>query len=410
MYKKIFKNIKQDIQKKEEFFLNIFKAEGNHGIHDRKPHFIFSAENPYHPAKLRMSHQETIDFLKNKGYNAESMDGKYGSEEKSIIIHNPPKNSFKHLNRLAAAMGQDSAIISDGCNHEMHYVNGPKAGKHHKGQGTVFHEKPPEDFYSTLEDGTHFTHGFDTDTLHSKSDFIKEVAGKLKKSEDFIKNGHFALRKAEDGPKHKLASAGAGTKLIHYSPHEGLHELNPEYHGARGIGAEAKQGKPKHSTTFYYTEGSEPESIVTTNSKKKYIVNLGNKKLYDIGKDSHGLYEKAKDKATKEAQEYAQSKGWVGVSHPNTEDVRNNYHSEIKNAGFHGFYNSNAGSMDNVVAMYETMYPEAEYDLHPEDFKRTSSKSYHAEDSKKKEAKQWADENGHHNHEFLHNLKNKLEE
>lgn len=411
MYKSIYKNIKKDIQKKEQFLESFFKSEGDHGIHDKKPHFIFSAENPYHPSKLNMSHDETIDFLRQKGYNAEGMNGKYGSEEKSIIIHNPPKNSFKHLNNLAASMGQDSSIISDGYNHEMHYLNGPKAGKHHKGEGTVFHEKEPSDYYSTLDDGTHFTHGFDFDKLHTDSKFIKDIAGTMKKSEDFIKNNVFRLKKAESGPKHKFAMAGPGTKLVHYSRQQGLTELNPDFAGTGTKGEDTKQGKGKHSVTWYYGEGVEPESIVTSGSKSKYITDLGNKKLYDIGKDPHGLWGKAQESAQQKADEYAKSKGWVGRSMTNTEDVRNEYHQAIKDAGFHGIFNSGLdNTMSHAVGMFEAMKPEAEHPLHPEDFKKTSAKSYHAVDNQKDEAKSFAQENGHHNHEFLHNLKSKLGE
>lgn len=404
MYKKVLKNIKGDLNKREDFYTNLWKnSDKKHAIHDKLPHFIFSVENPIHPSKFKISHDQALALLKEKGYNAESMSGKYGEPEKSILVHNPPKLSYKHLNRFASALGQDSTIISDGYDHEMHYVNGPKAGKHHKGEGTVFHKEEPNDYYSTLEDGTHFTHGFNFDKLHSDSKFLKNMPGKMKKSENFIKNGKFLLKKAED-KEHKLASAGPGTKLIHYSPHEGLRQLHPDYHGVRRIGSEAKQGAPTHRMTFYYAEGVEPESVVTSGSKKKYVVDLGSKKLYDIAKDPHGLREKAYETAKKVADQRQINPGLV-----RDDEMKDAYHQEIKNAGFHGIYNSNLDdTMSHVVGMFSPMTPEAEHRLHPADFEKTSAKNYHAIDASKDHAQNFAEEHGHHNFEFLHNAKEKF--
>lgn len=413
MYKKILKNIHSNIKNRDKYLNNLFKNSDRkpHGIHDKIPHFIFSAESPMHPVKYNMSHEEALDFLKDKGYHAEEMKGKYNEPERSIIIHNPKKTHLKHLNNLAQDLGQDSSIISDGYNHEMHYLNGPKAGQHHKGKGTVQHEKEPEDFYSTLQDGTHFTHAFNFDDYHKDSDFIKDISGKMKKSEDRIVNGRYRLKKAESGPKHKLALAGPGTKLIHYSPHQGLEELHPDYHGVRKIGSEAKQGKPAHPMTFYYAEGVEPESIVTSGSKSKYVTELGDKKLYDIAKDPHGLRDVAKEKAQKEYDEWAESKGWVGKSPVRGEDVRNAYHKEIKDAGFHGVYNSSLdNTMGHTVGMFEPMKPISEHNLHPNDFKETSAKDQHERERNQEKAVEFGRSNAHHNPEFLHNLLSKFKE
>ena len=408
MYKKVFKNIQNDLKKREQFVNNLFKGSDKkpHGIHDKTPHFIFSAENAMHPANLEMSHDDALEFLKNKGYRAEGMDGKYGKEEKSIIVHNPPKTSLRHLNEFARNLGQDSSIVSDGYDHEMHYLNGSKAGKHHKGQGTVLHQDAPHDYYSTLEDGTHFSHGFDFDKLHSDSKMIKEPAGSMKKSEDLIKNGEYRLRKAESGPKHKLAMAGPGTKLVHYSPKQGLEQLHPDHHGVRGIGSEAKQGAPDHRMTFYYAEGVKPESLVTSGAKSKYVVDVGNKKLYDINKDPDGLREKAHGKAKDESKDRQINPGIV-----NKDDMKRHYHQHIKDAGYSGIYNSNLDdTMSHAVGMFDAMEPEAEHNIHQKDFKETSAKNHHQMDDHLNQAKSFAKETGHHNPKFLHNLRNKLEE
>lgn len=401
-YKKVLKNIYSDIKKKEQFLDRLCKNSDKklHAIHDKLPHFIFSAENPMHPAKFTMSHEEALQFLTEKGYNVEPMEGKYGKEEKSILVHNPPKSTYRHLMEFARNLGQDSAILSDSYSHEMHYLNGPKVGQHHKGQGTLLHDEAPEDYYSTLSDGTHFTHGFDFDKRHKDSDFIKDIPGKMKKSEQLIINGTYRLKKAESGPKHKLARAGAGTKLIHYSPKQGLEELHPDHHGVRKIGSEAKQGAPTHRMTFYYAEGVQPESIVTSGSKSKYIVELGDKKLYDIAKDPHSLRSKAREKAQNAAQNRQINPGLV-----RPDEMRDAFHQEIKDAGFHGIYNSSLDdTMSHAVGMFEPMKPIAEHKLHPNDFKETSAKDHHNLDAHRESAKKYAEENGHNNPDFLHNL------
>jgi len=402
MYKNILKSIKTDIKKKEGLVIDLWKnVDKKHAIHDKLPHFIFSAQNPMHESKLQMTHEEAIEFLTSKGYNVESMDGMYGSAEKSILVHNPPKGSWRHLNNFASSLGQDSSIISDGYKHEMHYLNGPRKGRHHKGESTVFHKDTPADFFSTLEDGSHFTHGFDFEKTHKDSEFIKDSEENLNKSERFVRNGKFNLRKAEDGPRHKLATAGPDTKLIHFSPKQGLKEITNEHHGVRKIGSEAKQGAPEHKMSFHYAEGVEPESIVTTGAKSKYVSSLGDKKLYDIAKDKHGLWDKAMGKLQEDSHNKEYNKGVV-MPH----EKMPAFHQAIKDAGFHGIYNSGLeGTMGHAVGMFEAMTPDSEHPMHQNDYKKTSAKNHHADDEAKKEAKNWANDNGHHNHEFLHNLK-----
>lgn len=160
--------------KKSEIFKAFMESTSQVFKNDEKPkpklgsHFIFSAENPYHKDKntLNLTHEQALDFLKQKGYKAEEIKGKYGNEERSIIVHNPPKHALKNLMNMSASLGQDSSIFSDGENHEMHFHHGDAAGRHIKGSGTQFHQETPKDFYSTMTDGTHFTHNFDFDNAH----------------------------------------------------------------------------------------------------------------------------------------------------------------------------------------------------------------------------------------------------
>jgi hypothetical protein len=371
----------------------------SHSIHDRLPHVIFSVENPKHPLKFSMSHEDALKMLRNKGYNAEEMTGHYGNvPEKSILVHNPPKHTVKHLFNLAQALGQESAIISNGHSHELHYLNGEKTGKHHKGSGTLFYASTnPEDNYSQLSTGDKFSHNFDFDTLHKKSDFLKNDV-KMKKSEDFINGNGFKLYKAEK--THILSNAGPETKLIHYSPEQGLKSIDPEHHGVRGIGSEVKQGVPSHKMSFHYLEGIKPESLVTSGAKSKYISSLGDKKLYDIGEDPMRLKDKAKERMMKLAQNREVNRGIV-----RPDDLRDAFHQEIKTHGYHGIFNSGLDdTMSHVVGMFVPMKPEAEHPIHPNDFKRTSLINHHDEEKSLNRAKDFAEKTGSHDYKFLHNL------
>ena len=141
------------------------KNETNHFFH--QPHILFSVEQPYHPTKYKMNHEAFINKLKQKGFDVDHVNGKYGGKENSIVVKNPTPEQFNYINKISQKLGQDSVIHSDGKKHKMLFLNGEKAGKYHIGQGTNVHEKEPEDFYSTTSSGTHFTHNFDFDNLHS---------------------------------------------------------------------------------------------------------------------------------------------------------------------------------------------------------------------------------------------------
>jgi hypothetical protein len=131
-----------------------------------QPHIIFSAENPFHPSSVNVPHDKLLASLKAKGFDVQGANGKYDNEEKSIVVKNPSPRQSQFIHHLATKMGQDSLIHSDGKNHEMRFLNGPNAGKHHKGQGTNFHQQKPENYYTQLDDGSLFTHNFDFGNLH----------------------------------------------------------------------------------------------------------------------------------------------------------------------------------------------------------------------------------------------------
>ena len=129
----------------------------------RQPHMILSVENSPYPDKVdtRLSHDDAVQFLKQfQGGKIYSIDGHYGKPEKSILITDPSDEQKEAARALAHMTGQESHIESDGYTHKMIYNHGPDSGKVVMGQGTKFHEAKPSDYYSTLPDGSTFTHNF----------------------------------------------------------------------------------------------------------------------------------------------------------------------------------------------------------------------------------------------------------
>lgn len=391
MYKKLLKNIQIQNTLKKRAIDDLYKSE-NHPIKDRRPHFIFSAENPLYPENKRynLTHSQVVDLLRQKGYKVEEIDGHYGKPEKSILVYNPSNIAVRHLLDLSKDLGQESSIYSDGYNHEFHYHAGENAGKHAKGQGTEIHKRKPEDFYSVMPDGTTFTHRINFDELYEPSkSSIRQSQMPVKKSED---NSTITLAKNEN--HHPLVSAGPDTKLVHFSPTPNLSVIDPYHHGIRGIGAETKRGKLQHPTAFFYLEGSKPEDVVMGGSKSKYISRLGHYKLYDVGADPEGIREHLRNSGK--------------TINPGIYS-RDELDSEIKNRGYHGIYNSNLDeTMRNVVAMYHPVAVEKEYKVHPKDSQKVTSIDHHGHDENLKNAKAFAKENGHHDGSFLHKLATKF--
>lgn len=397
MYKKVLKKI--------DNYNTLHKSITNKGnsVANRQLHFIFSVENPRAEQKYKMTHDQALEMLKNKGYNAEPVKGKYGQEENSIIVHNPKKSSIKHFQQFAKDMGQESSIVSENGFHEMHFHHGENAGKHIKGEGTNFHKQQPQDYYSTLADGTHFSHNFDFENFHqpSKSKFFQLPDPKMQKNESTFNRTYPLITKNES--KHPLHNPHPLMNLIHYAPQQ-QERISPEYHGVRKIGAESKQGKPDHPMSFYYLEGVEPESIVTSGSRYKHIVPLGGKKIYDIGTDPDNLSSKAYEKASEEANQRQINRGLV-----RPDEHKRHYHQAIKDAGYHGIFNSSlpTDTMSHVVGLFTTEKPSSILPLHPNDFKQTSTYDHHKHDLKVKEAQKL---DGAVDPHFLVNLTNSLKE
>jgi hypothetical protein len=159
-----------EILKKTHFDIKKENGEGQEDLFFKKPHMLFSIENPFHDRYAKLKHEKIIENLKNRGFDVEHVDGKYGNQEKSIALKNPTLRQKKFINKLAEKMGQDSIIDSDGENHKFIYLNGVNKGKIHIGNGTVIHKEQPEDLFSTTLSGIHFTHNIDFDTSYDNQE------------------------------------------------------------------------------------------------------------------------------------------------------------------------------------------------------------------------------------------------
>jgi hypothetical protein len=383
IHKKILKLIK------EKQFSSLYKNENDHPLYNKKPHFLFSVENPKFEVSHQTTHEDTINDLRAKGFKVHPLKGKYdGKIENSIMVENPSPAAVKALMGLAKMTGQESVIYSDGNGgHEYHYVNGENEGKHHKGHGTSIPIVAPQDNFSTMEDGTMFAHSLDFKNLYPqdksmlRQHFRQEKLFKSEiKKRVYIPNN---IRKSEH--------TGQEINLVHYSPEENLQEISPSFHGKRNIGMEAKRGAPEHKLAFFYREGAKPEEVVTTGAKAKYVTKLDHgHRLYDLGEDTEGVRAAAKAKADKRQ---------INRGAVTNDDI----HEELKNRGYHGFFNSKS-SLPDVIAMFYPMPVYEKHQLHPEDFKQTSAIDRHKMDNLQQSAKQYAQEFGHHDPNFLANL------
>jgi len=366
-----------------------YKSEESHPLKNQKPHLIFSTENPMHSAEYEMPHEDMVHYLKSKDYKVHELKGKYGGkDEKSIMVEDIKPHQAKSIMKYAKYLGQDSAIYSDGKgSHELHYLNGVNANKHHKGFGTSLPLVKPEDNYSEMEDGTVFSHSFDFENLHPSDksmlrQHFKQEA--LKKSETNNKKFYIpsSLRKSEH--------TGKEMNLVHYSPKKGLKEITTDFHGSN-VRTTGERGAPEHKLAFYYREGATPEEVVASGAQSKYVAKLGSgHRLYDLGEDTENVRNIVKTRA--EAKQ-------VNPGAFTADDI----HRELKDRGYHGFFNSK-GALPDAVAMFHTMPVHEEHELHPNDFKKVSARDHHKYDKALSDAKQHAEKTGHHDPKFLANL------
>lgn len=319
------------------------------------PHFLFSAENPRFPQKTALSHEDVVKHLKGAGYDAHEVHGHYGSPERSIAVYGVSKMQAEELHDMAARLGQDSSIYSNGKQHEMRFHHGENAGKAHYGEGTKWHLQKPGDFFTTLPGGQHhFTHSFNFEQLHPAGQLhqASELLGKTVSPEQKtaqeavassltqkLEGDHDAHMKGiKDGLKDDIKkNEQERMRLVHFSHAGDLKQIDPKYKQT-GVDARTKGRDTEHPHSFYYVEGTEPEQVVVSQSRHKYktSINPAEHPIYDLGHDPRGVVHEA----------IKENQGALNM------DM---VHAKLKAAGFHGFRNSKHPSLSNVVAMYHPL-------------------------------------------------------
>lgn len=139
------------------------------------------------------------------------------------------------------------------------------------------------------------------------------------------------LKKTEQGP----------VRLIHYSHLPNLTRLDPSFYGTGHRGAEHRRAPGPR--TFYYFEGTEPESVVTQRAPYKYTTELPEgHKIYDVGQDPHGVISRAKDAARTRPVN-------PGILTPEEKE------EAVQSAGYQGMYDSTHPNIPNAVVYFHPL-------------------------------------------------------
>ena len=97
--------------------------------------------------------------------------------------------------------------------------------------------------------------------------------------------------------------------------------------------------------------------------------------------------------------------GYRGIVRP--DEFKKHYHQAIKDAGYHGIFNSSlpTDTMSHVVGLFHIEKPEEVIPMHQKDFKETSAYNHHQHEDKVQEASQMDSAT---DPEFLVNLSNNM--
>ncbi len=140
------------------------------------------------------------------------------------------------------------------------------------------------------------------------------------------------LFQAVSKPLHKDEYADI-RDLVHYSKRPDLVHVNPEYMGTGAPSSETRWGVPSVKRSYYYTAGSEPESLVTSSSPHKYTAKLHPEhSIYDIYEDPDGLVRA--------------SHAEIGRLDPD------HFLGKIKAAGHYGYRTTSPNAMNNVIGLF----------------------------------------------------------
>ena len=145
----------------------------------------------------------------------------------------------------------------------------------------------------------------------------------------------FLLNNFRTATENLQRSESAPVNLIHFSRVKGLKSIDPHYMGTGAPSQETRHGVPEVRRSYFYRADSEPEHLVTQGAVSKYHVTLPEThKLYDLANDHEGHI-----KSAVEANNGAYNSDMVL--------------GKIRDAGYHGFYNSKS-SLPNVVALFHS--------------------------------------------------------
>src|SRR6185436_7326337 len=127
---------------------------------------MMSGESPRFPSAPG-GHEGLKSDLGQMGLRFEETEGRYGTPERSLIIHGPTREQMFHLGKK---YGQEAVIHSQNGQHHMLYTNGENEGKHHPSTGTYDYwhqgQELPEDYYTKLPNQGSFRLHFDFNKYH----------------------------------------------------------------------------------------------------------------------------------------------------------------------------------------------------------------------------------------------------
>lgn len=157
-----------------------------------------------------------------------------------------------------------------------------------------------------------------------------------KESSKWAKPEYAKMNKSEK-LKSFMAKVESKRTLEHYSPTQGLPEINPKFKGS-GVDSRVKGRDTEHPHSFYYKPGAQKENLVTANARSKYEIEIPEEaQIYDIGSDPMQFKQKAKE----------MNGGALNFDH---------VHQMIKESGHHGFHDPghHVPEMQGVVALYHS--------------------------------------------------------
>jgi hypothetical protein len=226
-----------------------FSKSNISGLLEKKDWAIMTAENPdgkaMSPEENATRNSQLESELKSKGLEFVPVRGKYGdNEEHSYAITGLDSNAALELGKK---YGQESVLTSNG----LEYANGDVK----PARGVKVFDSKPDNFYSTLPDGTTFQVDIDFD------------AGKGKPLPESIDRD---------------------LKLVHLSSNPDLKKLGTEYFGKGMAHRRDLQGLPK---VYFFEEGSPVGGDnFWTKGRKMYGAEVSGAKIYDGDKDSLGYW------------------------------------------------------------------------------------------------------------------------